>query len=80
MAVDFCMAIIHLSKLFNDTGPSVTISLNRVITDCFLLLILECGAAFTSKLEGMFKDMELSKDIMVQFKQVMVLTEVQSTG
>ncbi|XP_024285349.1 cullin-4B isoform X2 [Oncorhynchus tshawytscha] len=29
----------------------------------------ECGAAFTSKLEGMFKDMELSKDIMVQFKQ-----------
>uniref|UniRef100_A0A803SQZ7 Cullin-4A n=1 Tax=Anolis carolinensis TaxID=28377 RepID=A0A803SQZ7_ANOCA len=30
----------------------------------------ECGAAFTSKLEGMFKDMELSKDIMVQFKQV----------
>ncbi|XP_029020214.1 cullin-4B [Betta splendens] len=31
----------------------------------------ECGAAFTSKLEGMFKDMELSKDIMVQFKQYM---------
>ncbi|XP_064830126.1 cullin-4B-like [Oncorhynchus masou masou] len=29
----------------------------------------ECGAAFTSKLEGMFKDMELSKDIMMQFKQ-----------
>ncbi|XP_033003618.1 cullin-4A [Lacerta agilis] len=29
----------------------------------------ECGAAFTSKLEGMFKDMELSKDVMVQFKQ-----------
>lgn len=29
----------------------------------------ECGAAFTSKLEGMFKDMELSKDIMLQFKQ-----------
>ncbi|OCT95365.1 cullin-4A [Xenopus laevis] len=31
----------------------------------------ECGAAFTSKLEGMFKDMELSKDVMVQFKQHM---------
>uniref|UniRef100_UPI00358F8003 cullin-4A-like isoform X1 n=1 Tax=Myxine glutinosa TaxID=7769 RepID=UPI00358F8003 len=29
----------------------------------------ECGGAFTSKLEGMFKDMELSKDIMIQFKQ-----------
>jgi cullin-4 len=30
----------------------------------------ECGAAFTSKLEGMFKDMELSKDVMVNFRQV----------
>ncbi|CAH3104933.1 unnamed protein product [Porites lobata] len=29
----------------------------------------ECGAAFTSKLEGMFKDMELSKDVLVHFKQ-----------
>uniref|UniRef100_A0A2K5EJR2 Cullin family profile domain-containing protein n=1 Tax=Aotus nancymaae TaxID=37293 RepID=A0A2K5EJR2_AOTNA len=31
----------------------------------------ECGAGFTSKLEGMFKDVELSKDIMVHFKQHM---------
>ena len=30
----------------------------------------ECGGGFTSKLEGMFKDMELSKDINVAFKQV----------
>ncbi|CAB4015420.1 cullin-4A isoform X1, partial [Paramuricea clavata] len=29
----------------------------------------ECGASFTSKLEGMFRDMELSKDVMIQFKQ-----------
>lgn len=29
----------------------------------------ECGSAFTSKLEGMFKDIELSKDIMTSFKQ-----------
>uniref|UniRef100_A0A7N9CGV8 Cullin-4A n=1 Tax=Macaca fascicularis TaxID=9541 RepID=A0A7N9CGV8_MACFA len=36
----------------------------------------ECGAAFTSKLEGMFKDMELSKDIMVHFKQMVKLQEV----
>lgn len=28
----------------------------------------ECGGGFTSKLEGMFKDMELSKDINLQFK------------
>uniref|UniRef100_A0A674IW95 Cullin 4B n=1 Tax=Terrapene triunguis TaxID=2587831 RepID=A0A674IW95_9SAUR len=45
------------------------------IFDCFFLIIktslIECGAAFTSKLEGMFKDMELSKDIMIQFKQYM---------
>lgn len=32
----------------------------------------ECGGAFTSKLEGMFKDMELSRDIMLQFKQVSI--------
>lgn len=36
----------------------------------FFFCVTECGAAFTSKLEGMFKDMELSKDVMVQFKQV----------
>lgn len=36
------------------------------------IFLVECGAAFTSKLEGMFKDMELSKDVMVQFKQVMI--------
>uniref|UniRef100_A0A4X2M5B1 Cullin family profile domain-containing protein n=1 Tax=Vombatus ursinus TaxID=29139 RepID=A0A4X2M5B1_VOMUR len=29
----------------------------------------ECGAVFTSKLEGTFKGTELSKDITVQFKQ-----------
>jgi cullin-4 len=30
----------------------------------------ECGGVFTLKLEGMFKDMELSKDIMTAFEQV----------
>ena len=30
----------------------------------------ECGGVFTLKLEGMFKDMELSKDIMNAFDQV----------
>lgn len=29
----------------------------------------ERDAAFTSKLEGIFKDMEVSKDLMVHFKQ-----------
>jgi Cullin family len=36
----------------------------------------ECGGGFTSKLEGMFKDMELSKDINIAFKQVIKLTEL----
>ncbi|XP_077746754.1 cullin-4B-like isoform X2 [Canis aureus] len=31
----------------------------------------ECGTAFTNKLQGMFKDMELSKDTMIQLKQYM---------
>ncbi|XP_058053997.1 cullin-4A [Anopheles bellator] len=31
----------------------------------------ECGGGFTSKLEGMFKDMELSRDINIAFKQSM---------
>ncbi|KAK0048820.1 cullin-4A [Biomphalaria pfeifferi] len=34
----------------------------------------ECGAAFTSKLEGMFKDMELSKDISLAFRQSLQYT------
>ncbi|CAF1045974.1 unnamed protein product [Adineta ricciae] len=36
-----------------------------------LKLKQECGNVFTSKLEGMFKDMELSKDIMTAFDQYM---------
>lgn len=39
----------------------------------------ECGGGFTSKLEGMFKDMELSKDINVAFKQYMCNVRVQPT-
>lgn len=31
----------------------------------------ECGGGFTSKLEGMFKDMELSSDINIAFRQHM---------
>lgn len=34
------------------------------------LLVAECGANFTSKLEGMFKDMELSREMMISFKEV----------
>jgi cullin-4 len=36
----------------------------------------ECGGVFTLKLEGMFKDMELSKDIMSAFDQVIFLQKI----
>ena len=29
----------------------------------------ECGSGFTSKLEGMFKDVELSRDVMASYRQ-----------
>lgn len=29
----------------------------------------ECGSQFTNKLEGMFKDIDLSYDVMTSFKQ-----------
>jgi len=38
----------------------------------------ECGGGFTSKLEGMFKDMELSKDFMLNFKQHLTTLESPS--
>lgn len=31
---------------------------------------IECGAALTQKMEGMFKDMELSREFNTAFKQV----------
>lgn len=34
-----------------------------------MLLKTECGCQFTSKLEGMFKDMNVSNTIMDEFKQ-----------
>lgn len=34
----------------------------------FILLQTECGCQFTSKLEGMFKDMTLSNTVMEEFK------------
>jgi len=39
----------------------------------------ECGGGFTSKLEGMFKDMELSKDFMLNFKQHLTTLDSPST-
>ena len=38
-----------------------------------LKLKQECGSQFTSKLEGMFKDIEVSQDLMMSFRQVRTL-------
>uniref|UniRef100_A0A1B0FQC9 Cullin-4A n=1 Tax=Glossina morsitans morsitans TaxID=37546 RepID=A0A1B0FQC9_GLOMM len=40
----------------------------------------ECGGGFTSKLEGMFKDMELSRDINIAFKQYVVNMDGEVTN
>uniref|UniRef100_T1PIM5 Cullin-4A n=1 Tax=Musca domestica TaxID=7370 RepID=T1PIM5_MUSDO len=40
----------------------------------------ECGGGFTSKLEGMFKDMELSRDINIAFKQYVANMEGEFTN
>lgn len=58
------MSLLHTQQQGGNLDPE------RTLTRDLFGVISECGAAFTSKLEGMFKDMELSKDIMVQFKQV----------
>lgn len=34
------------------------------------LFSAECGPNFTSKLEGMFRDMEISREMMSSFKEV----------
>ena len=36
---------------------------------CAGKLKAECGSQFTTKLEGMFKDVDLSRDIMTSFRQ-----------
>ena len=46
--------------------------LSASIPPISLTFFSECGTIFTSKLEGMFKDMELSRDIMTAFDQVSI--------
>mmetsp|Transcript_22578 Transcript_22578/g.27227 ORF Transcript_22578/g.27227 Transcript_22578/m.27227 type:complete len:742 (+) Transcript_22578:315-2540(+) len=40
----------------------------------------ECGSQFTNKLEGMFKDIDLSKDIMTSFRQSAQVAKRMPTG
>ena len=39
-------------------------------------MIIECGPGFTKKLEGMFRDMELSRDIMAGFSESKSFAEI----
>jgi len=47
-------------------GKSASFDLERSMIS---KLKTECGAAFTTKLEGMFKDIDLSRDLMAQYQQ-----------
>ena len=38
----------------------------------------ECGSGFTSKLEGMFKDVELSHDVMASFRESSHASKISS--
>jgi len=38
----------------------------------------ECGSGFTSKLEGMFKDVDLSRDVMTSFKESPQARDIES--
>lgn len=40
----------------------------------------ECGASFTNKLEGMFKDIDISKDVMSSFKQSPFYSQLAGGG
>ena len=47
----------------------VHVQYTYVLTSCLLIIQTECGCQFTSKLEGMFKDISLSNSTMDKFKE-----------
>ena len=61
---------------------SAHIALSAVWDDCsvFFLLQTECGCQFTSKLEGMFRDMSISNTTMDEFRQHIQTTSVRQSG
>ena len=64
-----------MGKIFQDlakrllVGKSASVDAEKSMLS---KLKQECGGGFTSKLEGMFKDMELNRDINIAFKQVVL--------
>lgn len=56
-------------RMFNSEAERYKLlSVSLIISSLINLSTIECGAGFTTKLEGMFKDMDTSKDIMVNFR------------
>ncbi len=71
-SIIYSFGMLKVMKILFRFDKSYELLKNMVSTFCTLWWLSECGGGFTSKLEGMFKDMELSKDIMLAFKQVSV--------
>lgn len=58
------------TNLFLLTQPSAGRSASDDLEKSMIAkLKAECGATFTNKLEGMFKDMDLSRELMANFAQ-----------
>eukprot|EP00762_Andalucia_godoyi_P008671 ANDGO_00474.mRNA.1 Cullin-4 len=55
-------------------GKSASIDAEKMMIS---KLKAECGAPYTTRIEGMFKDMEVSKDIMKSFKEHKVYGELR---
>ena len=66
----------HLAKRLL-SGRSISDEAER---NMIAKLKTECGYQFTSKLEGMFTDMRISKDTMEQYKRTRVLTRSASSS
>ena len=67
-----------LTKLKNGTPfafPSMAAATHHVFGR--LLIGAECGAQFTQKLEGMFKDIDVSQDFMKSFKEQRHATQIE---
>ena len=57
-------------------GKSASVDAEKLM---LLKLKQECGGAFTSKLESMFKDIELSRELTATFKQYLTKTDVSQS-
>jgi hypothetical protein len=52
-----------------DTEPQVSLALTATLLGNPARGCVWCGLQFTNKLEGMFKDIDLSRDCMTSFRQ-----------